>query len=149
MSRKFIIAVFNNADAAYGAAADVKTLEGNKLGFKVKAGGLMAKDGKGNPYWLDEKERPLWGTLVGTVVGGLLGLMAGPAGAAAGATLGATSGLVGDALSESFDADDVEWVTAQLSPGKAAMVLDAEEDSPVYFDEIAAKYGAIVRRDDA
>ena len=150
MSDQIIVATFNNTNAAYDAITAMKALKDQGLSdFKPKAGVLVKKDDKGNLSVLESKERPLWGTAVGTTSGALIGLLGGAPGAALGAALGAMSGLTGDAVMESLDDDFVDSVTKEMRPGMTAIVVEADEKSTRPVDDIVAKGGGNVYRQDA
>ena len=147
MTVRTIVAVYSTTEAAYAAAEELKKLaEDDKIDFKLKAGALFRKDEKGNVVPIDEQERPLWGTLVGGAAGALVGLLAGPAGAVAGAALGVAGGLTADALGSAFDADFVNYVATEVSPGEAAAVAEVDEGSTLPVDDIVKAHGGRVYR---
>src|SRR5499427_6072578 len=149
MSDQIIVATFNNTNAAYDAVAAMKSLKDQGLtDFKPKAGVMVKKDDKGNLSLLETKDRPLWGTGIGTATGALIGLIGGAPGAALGAALGAMSGLTGDAVMESLDEDFVDSVTKDMRPGMTAIIVEADEKSTKPVDDIVAKGGGHVYRQD-
>lgn len=147
MTRRTIVAVYSDTGAAYAAAEELKKLskDGN-LDFTLKAGALFRKDDRGNIVPIDEKERPLWGTLAGGAAGALVGLLAGPAGAVAGATIGAAGGLTVDAVGAAFDEDFVEEVAREVRPGEVAAVAEVDEGSPIPVDGAIRAHGGRVYR---
>src|SRR5215468_3442716 len=150
MSDKIIVATFNNTNAAYDAASELKKLKDQKvIDFKPKAGVMIKKDDLGNISLLESKDRFLWGTAVGTATGALIGLIGGAPGAALGAALGAMSGLTGDAVMESLDEDFVDSVSKEMRPGMTAIVVEADEKSTKPVDDIVAKGGGHVYRQEA
>lgn len=150
MSDQIIVATFNNTNAAYDVISAMKALKEQGMSdFKPKAGVLVKKDDRGNLSLLESKERPLWGTAIGTTSGALIGLIGGAPGAALGAALGAMSGLTGDAVMESLDSDFVDSVTKDMRPGMTAIVVEADEKSTRPVDDIVAKSGGHVYRQDA
>ena len=153
MSVNTIVAVFPSANAAYDAAAAIKALADDKnIHFKLKAGAMFSKDEKGNVILLEEKDRPLWGTLAGGVAGALIGaLVGGPVGAAAGAAtggaaLGALGGMTTDAVSADIDASFATLVAKEVLPGQTAVVVEADEGSTEPVDLIVAVNGGRVYR---
>ena len=72
MSNKIIVATFDNTNAAYDAASEMKKLMDQKIvDFKPKAGVMIKKDDLGNTTLLESKARPLFGTAVGTATDSL------------------------------------------------------------------------------
>ena len=144
MAESVIVSVMPSSNAAYDLADAIKADQNED--FKIKTGAIVKKDDLGNVQYLEEKERPLWGTLGGTAVGALVGALAGPAGAAAGALLGASTGLVGDAVVTADDADFTDRVLSEMRPGSAALIMEADEHSTQYFDDMAQQFGGTVYR---
>ena len=149
MTVRTIVAVFPDSSSAYDAAGEMRALKNSDVvDFSLKAGAMFRKDEKGNIIALEEKDRPLWGTLAGGVAGALIGLLAGPAGGAAGAAIGATGGLVADAIGASFDLDFAEYVARSVNPGETAVVVEADEGNPRIVDDIVRLNGGRVYRSD-
>ncbi len=149
MSDRAIIAVFPSTNSAYDAASAIRNLADDKLiDFKVASGAMFKKDERGNVIPLEEKDRPLWGTMTGAVAGGLIGALGGPVGAAAGATLGATAGLTGDALTKNLDKGFVDKIAFELKPGDTAVVVEANEGSTAPVDSIVRSNGGRIYRSD-
>ena len=147
MADTIIVATFDNTNAAYDAASELKKLKDQKVvDFTPKAGVMIKKDDLGNVSLLESKDRPLFGTAVGTAAGALIGLIAGAPGAALGAALGATVGIGGDAVMAGLDSDFVDSVTTEMRPGMTAIILEADEKSTRPVDEVVAKGGGHVRR---
>jgi uncharacterized membrane protein len=147
MTDKIIVATFPTSNSAYDAATALKNLKDASItNFKMKAGVMVAKDSLGNVSLLEDRNRPMFGTLVGTTAGALIGLLGGAPGAAIGAALGATTGLGGDAIMSGLDSDFVDGITAQMKPGTTAIVVEAEEGSTRAVDDIVALSGGTVYR---
>lgn len=150
MRDRIIVAVFPNTTAAYNASSALKSLSDDKaIDLKVKTGALFSKDARGNIIPLEEKERPLWGTLAGGVAGALIGLLAGPAGAAAGAAVGAAGGLGADALGSIADTDFVYSVAKSVNPGDTAVVVEVKEGSTLPVDGVVSNFEGRVYRSNA
>src|SRR5437763_16460260 len=112
MTNRIIVATFPNTNAAYDAASAIKDLKSvGATDVRLKTGVMIKTDELGNVSLLEERGRPLLGTLVGTTAGALIGLIGGAPGAALGAALGATTGLTGDAVTAALDTDFVDSVT--------------------------------------
>lgn len=148
MPNRAIVATFGSENSALEAGNDIKALKDKDVGFSTKAAIVVHKDSLGNLSFPKGHERPLWGTLGGTVLGGLLGAIAGPAGAAGGAALGGLTGLATDSVGDAFDDDAVATISADLLPGTTAVIVDANEDSTRYVDEIVLAHNGQVRRVD-
>jgi uncharacterized membrane protein len=147
MTDRIIVATFSNTNAAYDAASAIKNLKDvGATSFKLKAGVMIKKDDLGNVSLLEDRERPLLGTVVGTTAGALIGLIGGAPGAALGAALGATAGLSGDAVTAALDSDFVDSVTTDMRPGMTALVVEADEGSTRAVDDIVALGGGQVYR---
>src|SRR5262249_31399349 len=147
MTNQIIVATFDNTNAAYDAANEMKKLMDQKIvDFKPKAGVMVKKDDLGNISLLESKSRPLFGTAVGTTVGALIGLMGGAPGAALGAAFGATAGLGSDAVLAALDSDFVDSVTSEMRPGMTAIIVEADEKSTKPVDDIVSRGGGSVRR---
>jgi uncharacterized membrane protein len=149
MSDRLIVATFDSSNAAYDAASAIKALKDTGIAdFKLKAGVMVSKDDLGNVSLLEDKGRPLIGTVVGTTAGALIGLIGGAPGAALGAALGATTGLGGDAIVASLDEDFVDSVTQDMRPGTTSVIVEADERSTRAVDDIVALGGGRVYRQD-
>jgi uncharacterized membrane protein len=147
MTDRIIVATFNDTNAAYDAASAIKSLKDSGLTeFKLKAGVMVKKDDRGNVSLLEDRDRPLLGTVVGTAAGALIGLIGGAPGAAMGAALGATTGLGGDAVMAALDSDFVDSVADGMRPGMTAIVVEADEGSTRAVDDIVARGGGHVYR---
>lgn len=141
---RIIVATFSNTNNAYDAAQAVKDLKEPE--FKLKTGVMLAKDQNGNVSVLESKSRPLFGMVVGTATGALIGLIAGAPGAAVGAILGATTGLGADVVNASLDSSFVNSVRASMVPGTTAFIIEADEGSTRPVDDIVARGGGHVYR---
>ena len=86
------------------------------------------------------------GTAIGAAVGGLLGVLAGPVGVVAGAAGGAVIGSLGDLFDLGIGREFLDQVSAELSPGKVAIVAEVAESWPVPLDTRMGALGARVVR---
>ena len=147
MTDRIIVATFNDTNAAYDAASEIKNLKDSGITqFKLKAGVMVKKDKCGNVSLIEDRNRPLLGTAVGTTAGALIGLIGGAPGAAMGAAIGATAGLAGDAVMAALDSDFVDSVTTEMRPGMTAIIVEADEGSTRAVDDIVARGGGHVHR---
>src|SRR5262249_40230252 len=125
----------------------IKNLKDDGLtNFKLKTGVMIKKDDLGNLSVLEERDRPLLGTVVGTTAGALIGLIARAPGAALVAAIGATAGPTSDAATAALDSDFVDSVTTGMRPGMTAIVVEADEGSTRAVDDIVALGGGEVYR---
>ncbi len=92
----------------------------------------------------DKRAVPLVGG--GTAVGALIGLLGGPIGAAVGATAGAVAGGI-RAIEETGVTDEfIQDVSGALTPGKAAVIADIEENWTTALDTRMEEIGGLVFR---
>jgi uncharacterized membrane protein len=123
---KFVVSTFGTEARAYEGTRALKELhaegELTLYGFAV-----IAKDAGGK---LSIKEAPddLTGTAVGSLVGALVGVLGGPAGVLVGMTAGMMLGSISDLLNIGVGADFLDKVSAELAPGKAAVIAEVDED---------------------
>ena len=89
------------------------------------------------------------GAAIGGVVGGLIGLLGGPVGLAVGAVSGAWIGTLRDLNELGAGADFAERVRRELAPGKAALVVELDEQDPDLLDRRIGELDGIVVRGSA
>jgi hypothetical protein len=82
----------------------------------------------------------------GTAIGGLLGLLGGPVGMGVGAAAGALAGSIGDLHVAGVNAEFLDQVTAELAPGKCAVVADISEEWVTPVDTRMEPLGGAVFR---
>jgi uncharacterized membrane protein len=123
---KFVVTTFGTEANAYKATQALKELhaEGELTLYGLA---VITKDADGK---LSVKEGPdeLAGTAIGSLVGALVGVLAGPAGVLVGMTAGMMLGSISDLLNIGVGTDFVDKVSAQLAPGKAAVIAEVDED---------------------
>jgi uncharacterized membrane protein len=123
---KFVVTTFNSEAKAYEGTRALKELHAEgELSLYGLA--VITKDASGK---LSVKEAPdeLAGTAIGSLVGALVGVLGGPAGVLVGMTAGMLLGSISDLLNIGVGADFVDKVSAQLAPGKAAVIAEVDED---------------------
>jgi uncharacterized membrane protein len=161
MADRAVVAVFDTQNQAYDAAADLQQLNDTSV-IDIKRGTIVTKDAKGNLSVPDSRNVGVpWGLLGGTLIGGLLGLMLGPAGAAAGAAAGATAtgaavgattgavtGATADLMGLGLDEVFVDEVSAEMDPGKSALIVEVNEGSTEPIDQAVARHHGQVHRSD-
>jgi uncharacterized membrane protein len=145
MDRMLVVVFDNEADAYEGKRALIQldsdatiSLYGYAVVTKNADGRAMIKQG--------DDIGPV-GTLVGTTIGSLIGALFGPIGLAVGASAGLASGISADLYNSGVGDDFVEDVSKQLSPSKAALVAEIEEDWTTPVDtRMEGSGGTIFRR---
>ena len=85
-------------------------------------------------------------TIGGTAIGSLVGLLGGPAGLAVGALAGTMAGSLADLFVAGVDSDFLTEVSANLTPGKHAVVADVSEEWVTPVDTRMEALGGFVFR---
>lgn len=142
---KYIVCVFDDEKTTYEAAKALRALD-NEGSIAVYEGAIVAKNEKGTVRILDEASDAPFGTMSGMLLGSLIGVIGGPAGMAVGAAVGSLGGLLVDAHDAGVGADFLDDVGAALTPGKFAVVAEADEAWTVPLDTRMEKLGGTVHR---
>ena len=124
---KFVVTTFSTEANAYEGTQALKELHA-KGDLTLYGLAVIAKDcrreavgkGGGRTIWLARR--------VGSLVGALVGVLGGPAGVLVGMTAGMLLGSISDLLNIGVGTDFVDKVSAQLAPGKAAVIAEVDED---------------------
>jgi uncharacterized membrane protein len=140
-----LVVVFDNECKAYDGkkALQQLDLEGS---ITVYGHAVVVKNPDGTTTVRQSDDRGPLGTLVGTSLGGLIGLLLGPAGLALAAAAGFLGGATVDLDKARIGEDFVDDVAEVLSPNKAAVVAEIEEDSTDPVDTRMETLGGIVLR---
>jgi uncharacterized membrane protein len=146
MANKLIVAVFDSLDTAEKACRDFRDYTEKGQGFAIHSGVVVEKDASGKLTFLDRQTRSFWGTTIGALTGALIGMLGGPTGAILGFTAGASAGLTGHALRDLLDSELVKSISAKLTPGTAAVIMEADETSSFAVDNVVNGYGGSVHR---
>ncbi|QGZ59732.1 DUF1269 domain-containing protein [Paraburkholderia acidiphila] len=146
MANNLIVAIFNNAAIAEKACQDFKDYAEKGQGFTIHSGVVVEKRTDGKLSVLERQSRSFWGTTIGAATGALIGSLGGPAGSILGFVVGASAGLTGHALRDLLDSELVNAISAKLTPGSAAVILEADEPSPFAVDNVVSGYGGSVHR---
>jgi len=88
------------------------------------------------------------GTMGGTAVGSLLGLLGGPVGLAIGAGTGLLVGATADYAKRRVTTDFAQQVADKLTPGRAAVVAEVDEEETEAVNERMQTLGGVVLRRD-
>ena len=101
----------------------------------------------GNATVKEAADRGPLGTAVGGLTGGLIGLLGGPVGAAIGAGSGVLLGSIADFSQLGVSTDFVNVVLQELTPGKAAVIAEVEEEWITPLDARMDDIGGVVLRE--
>ena len=159
---KVIVAVFDTESQAFKGLTALKSLHDDGL-ISVYATAVVVKDKEGKVEVKQEADKGPVGTAIGILTGGLLGMLAGPVAAAAGAAAGAAAtgmvvgssvgALTGAMAGSMYDLDDafmeddlMETITDTLNPGKAAVLVEADETWEAPIDTRLKEMGAQIFR---
>jgi uncharacterized membrane protein len=140
MGNEILVSVFDSERTAFEGLTALKELhrEGD---ITLYASTVIAKDPSGTVAVRQTADRGPVGTLTGAVTGGFVGLLGGPAGVAVGAYLGGFGGLMYDLFKAGVSLDFVDEVSASLTPGKAAVIADIDEN--LWVTPIDTRIGAL------
>ena len=142
---KFVVTTFTTEANAYEGTRTLKELhaEGEITLYGLA---VVAKDAGGK---LSIKEGPddLPGTAVGTLVGALVGVLGGPAGVVVGMTTGMMLGSISDLFNIGVGADFIDKVSAELAPGRAAVIAEIDEDWVTPLNTRMERIGGSVARE--
>ena len=142
---RLLAVVFNNEAGAYEGLQAINELddEGSITAYAAQViqkgpdGRVSAKKTEGS--------FPLQ-TTKGVLLGSLVGVLGGPVGVAVGAAAGASAGAIGDLNIADLNVDFVNEVSTALTPGKVALVVDANEDWVTPVDTRMETLGGTVFR---
>jgi len=140
VGNKILVSVFDSEQSAFEGLTALKDLhrEGD---ITLYASSVIAKDHSGTVSVRQRGDNGPVGTLVGIVTGGLIGLLGGPVGVAVGAYVGGFGGLMYDLFKAGVSLDFVDEVSASLTPGKAAIIADIDEN--LWVTPIDTRLGAL------
>ncbi|HVN32122.1 MAG TPA: DUF1269 domain-containing protein [Thermoanaerobaculaceae bacterium] len=141
---RMLVVVFDNEGKAYEGRNALLQLNAEGSVF-LYASAVVAGTADGSSAVRQEDAGPL-GTLVGTSLGALIGLLGGPAGAGIGALGGMAVGMIADIDQTRVGGDFIDDVRKTLSPGKAAVVAEVDEDWTTPVDTRMEKLGGTVFR---
>jgi len=143
---KMIVTIFNSEKNAYEGLNALKALQGEGS-IALHAAIVIAKDADGQINVKQADDSGPAGTIFGLTTGALLGWLAGPAGIAVGATAGAVTGSLFDLAALGVGEDFLTEVSQNLTPGKVAVVADADEEWVMPLDtRMEALGGGVFRR---
>jgi uncharacterized membrane protein len=142
---KMIVAVFDTETKAYEGQRALGELH-REGSLTVYADAVVAKDANGTVALRQSGSIGPVGTLLGGATGTLIGLLGGPPGAAAGMLVGSVGGSAFDIANLGVGADFVDEVSKRLTPGRAAVVAEIEEEWITPLDDRMDGIGGRVYR---
>ncbi len=143
---KFTVAIFPNEAAAYQGTRVFKELD-KERSLTLYGMAVIAKDMNGKVTIKEAADRGPLGTAVGGLTGGLIGLLGGPVGAAVGLGSGALLGSLVDLSNLGVSTSFVDTVLQEVTPGKAAVVAEMEEEWITPLDTRMEAIGGVVVRE--
>ena len=142
-----IIASFDLQEQATEAFSKLQNLE--KIGdITIYEMAVINKNAEGQASVADAITAEGGQTVTGMAVGAVIGALAGPVGMVAGMLVGTLTGEVAEMDDYGFKADFVARVTGQLKPGASLLVMEVEEDDPVFIDSTLTMLGTEPQRMD-
>jgi uncharacterized membrane protein len=142
---KMIVTVFDTEAKAYEGLRALGELH-REGSLTVYADAVVAKDANGTVALRQSGSIGPVDTLLGGATGTLIGLLGGPAGAAAGMLVGSVGGSALDIANLGVGADFVDDVSNRLTPGRAAVVAEIEEEWITPLDDRMDGIGGRVYR---
>ncbi len=142
---KFVAIVFPNKEKIPEAVRTLRNMHGGK-GIKLFGSAVVVGDPGGKLSVQEITKEGHGGAAVGALIGALAGVLGGPLAATIAAAGGAILRQSADLISQRADAGFVEKVSAELTPGKAAVVVDVAEDGAPSFEALMESIGGAVVR---
>jgi uncharacterized membrane protein len=142
---KMVVVVFDTEPKAHEGLRVFADLH-REGSLTVYSDAVIAKDANGTVALTQSASLGPVGTLLGGATGSLIGLLGGPAGAAAGMLVGSVGGSAFDIANLGVGADFVDEVSKRLTPGRAAVVAEIEEEWITPLDDRMEKIGGNVYR---
>jgi uncharacterized membrane protein len=143
---KFVVLTFPDETKASAGTRALRELhrEGSLTLYGMA---VVAKDANGSLAVRERATMGPIGTLVGALVGGSFGLLGGPVGAAIGVTGGTLLGGWRDVYNLGVSETFLDEVSQRLTPGKAAVVAEVDEDWVTPLDRRMETIGGSVVRE--
>jgi len=143
---RMLVVVFENESKAYEGTKVLRKLDLDGS-ITVYAHAVVLKNPDGAVIARERNDQGPFGLLVGTALGALIGVLGGLAGIAIGGTVGLAAGGALDLHNARVGEDFIDDVTKSLSPGRAAVIAEIEEDATGPVDaEMEAIGGTVFRR---
>ncbi len=143
---KLLVAVFDTETAADAGLHALRNLHATG-DITLYATGVLIRDASGHVIVKKTFDASAIGAATGLAVGGLIGLLGGPVGMVVGAAAGTVAGAVRDFWAAGVGLDFIDEATAQLQPGRAALVAEMDEEWVIPVDTaLEAAGGQVFRR---
>jgi len=143
--KRLLVVILNDASKAFDGREVLKSL-GRDESIIVHAHAIITKKTDGTIIVNENEEPGPLGTVLGASLGSLIGLLGGPTGVAIGAIAGSVAGGIADRDKARIDADFVDEVSRQLTPGKFALVAEIDEDWTPWINLPMEELGGVVYR---
>ena len=136
---RMLVAVFENESKANEGTKVLRQLdlEGS---ITVYAHAVVVKNPDGAVIAREHDDQGPYGLLVGTALGALIGVLGGLAGVGIGGTVGLVAGSAADLHNARVGEDFIDDVAKALSPGRAAIVAEIQEE---WTDPVDSRMQAI------
>ncbi len=141
----FVVVIFPDEAKIPQATAALKKMHAEGS-IKLYGSAIVARDPGGKLSVQEVTREGIGGTAVGALIGGLSGLPLGPLAATIGAAGGALIGNSADLINQRTEAEFVDKVSRQLTPGKAAVVAEVDDDGAISFEALMESIGGTVIR---
>lgn len=142
---KLIVTVFKDETKAYEGVKALEQLHAENA-LTLYATAVIAKDANGAITIKQQADEGPLGTVLGMTTGSLVGLIGGPVGMVAGAAAGTLLGSLYDIAEVGISGDFWDEALQQLSPGKVAVIAEADEDWVTPLDARMESLGGVVFR---
>jgi uncharacterized membrane protein len=142
-----ITASFDQEEKAVEAFTKLQELE--KIGdITIYEMAVVTKNAAGEASIVEALTAEGTQTLPAMAVGTIIGALAGPVGMVTGMLVGALTGEVAELDDYGFEDDFFSKVTDVLKPGTSVVVMEVEEDDPVFIDSTLTMLGTEPQRTD-
>jgi len=142
---KMLTVVFGDESRTHEGAKALNELDSDGS-ISIHAEAVIKKNADGTVSITQSGDNLPIRTVGGTAIGALIGLLGGPFGLGVGAAAGALLGGIADVNRAGVDAEFLNDVSAQLTPGKWAIVSDISEEWVTPVDSRMEALGGTVFR---
>jgi len=143
--KRILVVVFESESKAHEGTKILRQL-GRDGSITVHAHALVVKNPDGAVIERERDDLGPYGLLMGTALGVLIGALGGPAGVGIGGSIGLATGGAADLYNAIVGEDFIDDVTKALSPNRAAIVAEIEEESTDPVDSRMQAIGGTVFR---